>query len=64
MVAKRVLPRELLGVPGTSDGTAVEETEAISLECSCYSHDISMIFWDGGGEEMDLFAYTTGKKDL
>jgi hypothetical protein len=70
VVAKRVLPRELLGVPGTSDGTAVEETEAtrnewlISLECSCYSHDISMIFWDGGVGEMDLFAYTTGKKDL
>lgn len=23
-----------------------------------------MIFWDRGGGEMDLFAYTTGKKDL
>lgn len=31
VVAKRVLPRELLGVPGTSDGTAVEETEVLGL---------------------------------
>ena len=44
VVAKRVLPRELLGVPGTSDGTAVEETEATRNEWLIYFIVMFMLF--------------------